>query len=221
MARPEVAASMRDYADLRGKTFAIHQRAQINHVQVGRLLELGGLAESDINLVEVTFPEQLPAFRNGVIDAAISVEPLSTAMEDLGLAVRWRELGDFYAGQIVQFLFYSAGFIRERRDVGVRFLAAHLQAARYFDAAFREGRNRDEVIAIMIENGPIKDRSIYERIGTTFATELNGRISVDSLVDEQEFYMRNGQQTARLDPAQIVDTSIGEDALRLIGRVPD
>jgi NitT/TauT family transport system substrate-binding protein len=217
--RPELAASMRDYADLRGKTVAIHQKAQINHVQLGRLLQLGGLTESDINLLEITFPEQLPAFRNQAIDAAIAVEPLTTTMEDLGLATRWRELGDFYAGQIVQFLFYSAPFIREQRDVGVRFLTAHLQAARFFDAAFKDGSNREEVISIMIDNGQIKDRTIYERIGPTYATELNGRISVDSLVDEQEFYLRNGMQTARLDPAQIIDTSFGEAAVRLIGRV--
>jgi NitT/TauT family transport system substrate-binding protein len=217
MAGIDLAPTLHDYSDLLGKTFAINQKAQVNHVQLGRMLQLGGLQERDITLLEVPFPDQVAAFRNRVIDLAISVEPLATTMEDNGVASRWREVGDFYSGQIVQYLLYSAPFIQERRDLALRYFIAHIQAARYFDAAFSKGINRDEVISILVDHGTIKDRKLYERIGPSYATELNGRVSVDSLMDEQDFYLRNGFMNARLDPSQIVDPSFGEDTVRILG----
>ncbi|HZR97778.1 MAG TPA: ABC transporter substrate-binding protein [Chloroflexota bacterium] len=218
--RKDLADQIHDYPDLRGHTFAIHQKAQINHVELARLLDLGGLTEQDINLVEVPFPDQVAALRNAAIDASIEVEPMVTVMEEQGIATRWRDMGEIYPGQVVQFLFYSAPFIRERRDVGVRYLIAHLKAARYFEDAFLRGRNRDEVVSILVENGPIKDPAMYDKIGRSFAgSEVNGRVSLESLADEQEFYLRNGFISTRIDPAQLVDTSFSEQALRVLGRV--
>jgi NitT/TauT family transport system substrate-binding protein len=217
--RKDLADQIRDVPDLRGRTFAIHQKAQVNHVELARLLGLGGLTEQDIDLVEVPFPDQVAALRNGAIDASIEVEPMVTVMEDQGIATRWRDMGEIYPGQVVQFLFYSANFVRERRDVGVRYLLAHLKAARYFDDAFLRGRNRDEVVQIMVDNGPVKDPAMYDKIGRSFAgAELNGHVSVDYLADEQEFYLRHGFINTRIDPAQLVDTSFSEQALRVLGR---
>jgi len=140
-------------------------------------------------------------------------------MDEQGIATRWRDMGEIYPGQVVQYLFYSAPFIRERRDVAQRYLLAHLKAARYFEDAFVRGRNRDEAISIMVENGPIKDPAMYEKIGRSFAgAEVNGHVSLDSLADEQEFYLRNGFITNRIDPSQLVDTSFVEQALRVLGR---
>lgn len=217
--RKDLADQVREYPDLRGRTVAIHQKAQVNHVELARLLDLGGLTEQEINLVEVPFPDQVAALRNGAIDAAIEVEPMVTVLEDQGIATRWRDMGEVYPGQVVQYLFYSANFIRERRDVAQRYLLAHLKAARYFEDAFVRGRNRDEVVSILVENGPIKDPAMYDKIGRSFAgAEVNGRVSLDSLADEQEFYLRNGFINTRIDPAQLVDTSFSEQALRALGR---
>jgi NitT/TauT family transport system substrate-binding protein len=219
MVRSDLAPSIHDYADLRGHTIGIHQKAQINHVELARMLDMGGITEQDVNVVEVPFPDQVAALRNGAIDAAIEVEPMSTVLEEQGIATRWRDMGEVYPGQVVQYLFYSAPFIAERRDVGVRYLIAHLKAARYFDDAFLRGQNRDEVISILVDNGPVKDRALYEKIGRSFAgAELNGHVSLDSLADDQEFYLRNGFLSTRIDPAQLVDTSFSEQALRVLGR---
>ena len=73
----------------------------------------------------------------------------------------------------------------------------------------------------LIDNGPIKDPAVYERIGPTYVTELNGRVSLESLAEEQEFYLKHGFITTRLDPPRMVDTSFGDDAMRILGRVGD
>jgi NitT/TauT family transport system substrate-binding protein len=217
--RKDLADQIRDYPDLRGRTFAIHQKAQINHVELARLLDLGGLTEQDVNVVEVPFPDQVAALRNGAIDAAIEVEPMVTVLEDQGIATRWRDMGEIYPGQVVQYLFYSAPFIRDHRDVAQRYLIAHLKAARYFEDAFVRGQNRDEVVSILVDNGPVKDPAMYDKIGRSFAgAEVNGRVSMDSLADEQEFYLRNGFVNSRIDLAQLVDTRFSEQAVRVLGR---
>jgi hypothetical protein len=70
-----------------------------------------------------------------------------------------------------------------------------------------------------VDNGPVKDPAMYEKIGRSFAgSEVNGHVSVDYLADEQEFYLRNGFISNRIDPAQLVDTSFSEQALRVLGR---
>src|SRR5262249_10588610 len=189
------------------------------HIELSRMLEKGGLTEQDINLVEVPFPDQTVALRNGAIDVAIAVDPIVTLLEDQGIAVRWHDMGEIYPGQVVQFLFYSADFVRERRAVAERYLIAYMKAARYFSAAMLQGRDREEAVGILVKNGPIKDAALVDRIAPSFGyPELNARITVNSLVDEQEFYLSHGFTTNRIDPAQMVDTSFGEQALRVLGR---
>ena len=61
----------------------------------------------------------------------------------------------------------------------------------------------------------------YERTGSNYLTELNGRVTQESLAEEQEFYLKHGYITTRLDPATMIDPSFGEDAVRILGRADE
>ena len=47
------------------------------------------------------------------------------------------------------------------------------------------------------------------------------RVTQESLADEQEFYLKQGYITTRLDPASMIDPSFGEEAVRILGRADE
>src|SRR5207247_1949088 len=79
-------------------------------VVLGRMLQLGGLAEGDINLVELPFADQVPALANGAIDVGSTVEPFITEAERRGVARLWKTTGEIYPYQQFAVVPYSPLF---------------------------------------------------------------------------------------------------------------
>ena len=46
-------------------------------------------------------------------------------------------------------------------------------------------------------------------------------MTLESLAEEQEFYLKHGYVNTRLDPATMIDPSFGEDAVRILGRADE
>jgi len=88
MLRKELADSgaIRDWPDFRGRSIAIPPgRPTVGDYTVARGLALGGLKLPDVNIVELPFPDMIPAFANGSIDASHTSEPFSTLASDRGV----------------------------------------------------------------------------------------------------------------------------------------
>src|SRR5262249_4910161 len=92
------SGAVRDWSDLRGMRVALPGRGTVGDYSIARGLALGGLTLADVELVELLFPDMIPAFANGNIDGAHSAEPLTTLAADRGVAVRWRTTGEYSPG---------------------------------------------------------------------------------------------------------------------------
>src|SRR6185437_12242068 len=67
---------------------------------------------------------------NKAIDVAILPEPFATTAVSQGNGAIVRPEEGVGAGEVTTMVFFSGQFLRERRDVGIRFLRAILRAAR-------------------------------------------------------------------------------------------
>lgn len=80
MARPDITAP----AALRGRSIAV-ERTTVGALMLQRLLQAGGLQPHEVQVRNLEASQHLAALRNGLVEAAVSYEPLAGALKAEGL----------------------------------------------------------------------------------------------------------------------------------------
>jgi NitT/TauT family transport system substrate-binding protein len=208
---------VRDYADLKGLTISTTARGNSTEVEVVWALAKGGLTFEDIHYTSLSFTDMISAFANGAIDAAIVIEPYISRIEALGTAVRWRGVSEFYGNHQVAAILYGPGFVREQQEVARRWMIAYIRGLRDYNDAFGPKRQgRDEVLQILAKHTPIKDPRDYEAMRPA-GLDPDGKLNLESIARDLEYYQRAGHVTQPIDLAQVIDTSFQEYAVSRLG----
>ncbi len=212
--RKDLASQVRGVPDLRGMRLAINAPAAQLHAY--RALSHYGMRLDDVQLENVTFPEQIAALANQAVDAAIALEPLVTFGQDRGVLEPLFDMGQAMPDYPVSMLFYAADFIQQQPEAARRFMVAYMQALRFLEDAATKRQNWAEVVQLFIANTPVKDASVYERMADSY-NEPNGSIGVEALGADQEFYLQHGMQRERLNVRELVDTRFADYARQALG----
>jgi NitT/TauT family transport system substrate-binding protein len=136
-------SSIKDVADLPGKTIAVNALRGLAEVVISRSLEKQGIDYRKVKLLEVPFPEMPAALEQGRVDAALLTEPfLSAVLAEGGTQIdapSVETLPSFPNGVYVA----AAPYIEKNRDVVDRFARAMNRSLDYAQA------NPDEVRKII------------------------------------------------------------------------
>ena len=205
--------------DFKGMKFAMNAPGVSNTATLNALLKSVGLKYSDVETVNLPFPDHVVALSNKGVDASASVEPGPTIAIKNGFAVLVKADDEIIPNHQIAVLLYSETFAR-KTDAARRFMRAYLRAVRFYNGALQDGRmtgpNADEVIAILAESTPIKDPAIYKAITPT-GMNPDGRVNVQSLAEDAAFYREQGLITGDIRVEQVVDDSFVEAALKELG----
>ena len=89
LVRKDLADKIRTVQDFRGRTLVVtgHMRGASSEVTIGKLLAGAGMKESDLKLVNMTFPDIIAALGTGRADIGVVAEPLVTQAIDKGIVV--------------------------------------------------------------------------------------------------------------------------------------
>ena len=82
--------------DLAGKTFAVNNLQNIGTVAVYSLLEDAGLETSDVDLIEMPYPDMQAALERGAVDAIWQVEPFQASAAAAGFV----KISDMFTGPV-------------------------------------------------------------------------------------------------------------------------
>ncbi len=220
MFRRDLADSgqLRGPADLRGRRVALPARGIPTEVLLSYWLRPAGLRVDDVEIVEMGFPDQVPAFAARNIDATVIPEPFETRLADQGLATVYQHSHEIYPGFQVAEVMYGATFAQEQPDVARRFMTAYLRGVRVYNDGFVKGdaAARQVTIAALIQNTPVKDAALYDRMALT-ALDPDGRINVTSLAADQDYWLASGAQQTRIDLNALVDYSFADAAVQALG----
>ena len=126
--RTDLVDQVRGVPDLKGRKVAVHSVGSTGDQLLERLLEHHGLTLRDVEVEGIPFPDQMTALGNKAIDAAMAIEPMVTLAEDRGIAVPLFEVARVAPDNTNQWLFYSSEFIKNRPEVGKRFLVAYMKS---------------------------------------------------------------------------------------------
>jgi NitT/TauT family transport system substrate-binding protein len=220
MFRRDLAESgqVRSPADLRGRRVALPARGIPTEVLLSYWLRPAGLRVDDVEIVEMSFPDQLPAFGSRNLDATVIPEPFETRLVDQGLATVYQHSHEVYPGFQVAEVMYGATFAQEQPDVARRFMVAYLRGVRVYNDGFVKGdaAARQVTIAALVQNTPVKDAALYDRMALS-ALDPDGRINMTSLAADQDYWLASGAQQQRIDLNALVDYSFADAAVQVLG----
>ena len=211
------SGAVRGFADLRGRVYAEPVPGNVMGYVFDQQLRLAGLRPDDVRWVTVPYPEMMPAFGNGIIDAAFPVEPFNTLGTERGVAECWQWTDDMAPNYQIAMLLYGPTFAEQRNDAARRFTIAYLRAVRdYYGAFFGDGQEREAFIDLLTRVTPVRDRALLERVAPTWM-DPNGSVNVASLQDIQRWYLDRGEMTAEVNLSRAVDASFADYAVGQLG----
>jgi NitT/TauT family transport system substrate-binding protein len=211
------SGAIRGAADLRGRKIAITGRGTAPELVLDRYLGTAGLTVDDVELIPLPFPDMLQAFENRNVEAAYWQEPFTTIALDRGAIVRGPIGYDIYPNQQIGIILFNER-LQADRAVALRYLRAYVRGVRDYVRAMqdRDPAAYNEVVPILIEHTTVKDRAIYDK---AIPSGLNPDPipNVQSIVDDQEWYLARGHQAQRINVRDFVDTTLVEQAIREFG----
>lgn len=205
--------------DFKGMKFAMNAPGVSNTATLNALLKSAGLKYSDVETVNLPFPDHVVALQNKAVDASASVESAPTIAIRNGFAVLVKADDEIIPDHQIAVLLYSEAFAK-KPDTARRFMRAYIHAVRFYNGALRNGRmtgpNANEVIAILVESTPVKDPAIYKAITPT-GMNPDGRVNVQSLADDLAFYKEQGLITGDVKIDALVDHSFVDTVVKELG----
>ena len=210
------SGAVRTYADLKGRVFAAPTRGSTIEYSIDLAMRHDGLTADDLEWVELGFPDQLPAYANGAIDAGYNTEPTPTIAVNQGLAVKWRRVGDSAPGLQFTVLMYAPQFGNERNDVARRWMVAYLKGLRDYADAVKKDIGRQAMFELLSRTTTLKDMSLYQQVGWA-NLDPNGRMNLESLDDQVRWYLEKGQIRTLPDMSRIVDLQYVDYARGVLG----
>lgn len=205
--------------DLKGLRIAMVAPGVSNTSTLNSMLRSVGLRYSDVETVDMPPTNHVLALSNKAVDGGVTLEPMVTIAAHSGYGRIIMRDDEIDPGHQLAVLLYSESFARNQ-DLGVRFMRAYLRGLRFYQAALKDGRlagpNSDEIMTIITETTPIKDKKILSMI-TPAGVDPNGRVNQVSLQKDLDFYTEQGLIEKPVDIGKMIDMSFVEAALKSLG----
>src|SRR5205814_1226130 len=196
----------KELKDLKGMKFAMNAPGVSNTSTLNTLLASAGLKYSDVYTVDLPLPDHVAALKNKSVDASASVEPAPALAIRNGDAVLIKSDDEILPNHQIAVLLYSEEFALRQTDAAKRFMRAYIRAVRFYNDALAnghlEGPTADEVIAILSEATPIRERAIYKLITPT-GMNPDGHVNRESLAYDLAFYAQHGLIKGKVELDQV------------------
>jgi NitT/TauT family transport system substrate-binding protein len=112
-------------------------------------------------------------------------------------------------------LSYGPNLLNKTPEVGERLLTAYLRGARDYAKAMTSGAGKEDIVAILIKNTPVKDRSLYDRMGMSHI-DPDGVINLKHIRATLDYYQAAGA-IQRTEVENLVDDRFRQAALKKLG----
>ncbi len=202
--------------DLKGKQVAVSGGAGSGGAFiVAQAMRNTPVKVKELNLINIGNPDMFNGLKNKSIDACYVGSPFVKQILDSGVGVVLAQ--DITAGRMVVSYIMSGKFIKSKREAAVNFMVALLKASR--DMQGNKVYSPENMVAYVKWTGS-KEEDI--RKDTPQIYDPNLRILKNNLVEGEEIVRDAGwvDYTNPLDVNKMIDESILQDALKIVGEVP-
>ena len=216
--RADLADKIRTPADLRGKSIASNGPGTVTTYEVGKILKSGGVGIKDVDIKILSFVQMGIALTNKAVDAALVIQPWASQYSEQGIAKVLADPDDYADPKPLTIAVNIANmdWVNGDRDLARRYFLAYQKAAYEYCQAYHGGKNRQEVIDIIVKTGMEPRAEVIARYPWP-ARNPNGRINVPSLMDMQKYYLSEGLVTKELPVERLLTNEFVDYATEKLG----
>ncbi|MBV9322649.1 MAG: ABC transporter substrate-binding protein [Chloroflexi bacterium] len=221
MLLPDQKDSIKDYADLKGKTIEGAVQGSPIDVFTHAAIASGNLeAGRDVTIkydVKGDPSDFLNIARNHVVDAMVVPSPLWPPVEQQGYASRWKSAEEIAPWYQTNGLGFSSKALESNRAAVVTFLKVFVYTARQINQT--HGQWTDDLVdsAVKWSFGTNTPEQVRGAGGVT-TYDPNATLMLDSLHRTQNLWIEEGLVKAAVADADLIDTSPLDEALAQLGK---
>ncbi len=204
--RTDLKDKIKSPADLKGRVIASNGPGAVTTYEIARILKAGGLSIDDIDIKVLSFVQMGVALTNKAVDAALVIPPWGYQYVDQGVASILADPDDYADPKplTIAVNLINTEWAAKNEAMLRGYFTAYQRAVRDYCQAYHGGKNRAEVIDILIKTGMESRREVIEKFPWP-ARNVNGRINMASVLDMQDYYVRQNLATKAFPAERIFD----------------
>ncbi len=218
MLRPDLKDKVTGLAQLKGKVIASNGTGSVSTYEVGKMLETAGLTIADVDVKIFPFTQMPVAFANKAIDAGIVIPPFVWQFAEQGLAANFAEPDRLVkpSPMTIAVIMVNTDWARKNVALLRNYYVAYLRGLRDYCDAYHGAPVKEEIIAALIRHGSERRPELLHKYPWP-ARSPDGRINIASMLDMQDWYVKNGYARTRFPAERLVDMSYADYAVQKLG----
>jgi NitT/TauT family transport system substrate-binding protein len=218
MLRPDLKDKVTSLAQLKGKVIASNGAGSVSTYEVGKMLETAGLTIADVDVKIFPFTQMPIAFANKAIDAGIVIPPFVWQFSEQALAVNFAEPDSLVkpSPMTIAVIMVNTDWAKKNAAVLRNYYTAYMRGLRDYCDAYHGAPVKEEIIAALIRHGSERRPELLHKYPWP-ARSPDGRINIASMLDMQDWYVRNGYAHTRFPVERLVDMSYADHAVQKLG----
>ena len=207
------SGAVKTVADLKGRKIAINGKGVIIEYALAKARATGNLTPDDVDVQIMPFPDMLAALTTGAIDAGVILQP--TGAQAMAKGIGKVLIDDYNQNAQNAVVVVNTRFLDQHRDAVASFLEVYIQSVRRLS----DGKLKADEQALATLQKYTNTPPDVIRMAPDPYWPVDGRVLIDSVRDEQSFFMANNSvdYTRPMDIQKLIDYGPLESALTHIG----
>ncbi len=219
MLRPDLKDKVTSLAQLKGKVIASNGAGSVSTYEVGKMLETAGLSIAEVEVKIFPFTQMPVAFANKAIDAGIVIPPFVSQFLEQGLAVGFAEPDLLVkpSPMTIAVIMVNSDWAKKNTALLRNYYTAYLRGVRDYCDAYHGAPIKEEIVAALIRHGSERRPELLYKYAWP-ARSPNGRINIASMLDMQDWFIKNGYARTKFPAERLVDLSYADFAVQKLGQ---
>ena len=219
MLRPDLKDKITGLAQLKGKVIASNGAGSVSTYEVGKMLETAGVAIADVDVKIFPFTQMSLAFANKAIDAGIVIPPFDYEFLDQNIAIDFAEPDVLVkpSPMTIAVIMVNTDWAKKNTAVLRNYYTAYLRGVRDYCNAYHGAPTiKEEIVQALIRHGSERRPELLYKYPWP-ARSPDGHINTASMLDMQDWFVKNGFSRAKFPAERLVDSSYADYAVQKLG----